>query len=227
MFTSKNSVRLTGMGKILAAGILSLVVASCASKSPELQQTSGFLSDYTLLKPVSSPKGTQIYTYKNPSISRNDYHAVVVKPVRLYQTATEDGVTAQQIETARANIDKGIKEIVSRKIPITSTPAKGVATLDVAITGATVEGKGFSPLNLIPISAALKLASMATDLDSKKPILVVELKFTDSLSGELLRETVTMISGESFRNRANTAKEFEQLAKNWVQQALKYSAAQG
>jgi hypothetical protein len=205
------------------ACVLALSLVSCASNPPPLENTSGFLPNYSVLKPVSSPEGSQIYTYTAPDVERSDYHALIVAPVILYQNAASHGVTNQQIATARANIDSGIKQVASQHIALTQTAGPGVAVLQVAITGATASADGFKPWNVIPISAAIKLATMATDTDSKTPVLVIELKFTDSVTGKLLREDVTVISGETFRNRANTPEEFQQLAQTWVKEALKYA----
>lgn len=207
----------------LALG-LGILISGCATKMDPTTKAPGFLPNYSLLKPIPSPDGTQIYSYKDPKAQISDYHAAIITPVALYQTATESGVTAAQIEQARANIDQGIKQIVSKKLPITTKSAPGVARVNVAITGAVLEGDGFSPLNLVPISAAIKLASMASGLDNKKPVMVVEIKIVDSQSDKLLKETVTTISGEKFRMNSNTVEEFQKLATEWVQQALTYSS---
>jgi len=207
----------------IVAFALILSVVACATNVNPTQKAPGFLPNYSLLKPVPSPEGTQIYTYKAPDAKRSDYHATIIQPVSLYQTAVESGVTAEQIEKARKNIDAGITKIVSKKIAITNKPGAGVARVYTSITGAILEPDSLKPWNIIPISAAIKLASMATDLDNKKPVLVVEIKIVDSRSGKLLREIVTVIHGENFRMSVHTADEFEKLAVQWVDQALKYS----
>ncbi len=206
------------------AGVLALALVGCASSPPPLENTSGFLPDYKALKPVASPEGSQIYTYTAPDVKRSDYQALIVDPVIIYQTATAHGVTQQDIATARANLNSGIKKVAAQHIPLTQQPGPGVARLQVAITGATIDGEGFKPWNVLPISAAVKLATMATDTDSKTPVLIIELKFTDSMSGKLLREDVTVISGESFRMKSHTKQEFEQLVQKWVEQAVQYTA---
>lgn len=207
----------------LAAVILFLNVISCTTNQNPTQKPPGFLPNYSLLKEVPSPEGTKIYTYLAPDAKRNNYHAAIIMPVTLYQSATESGVTAEQIEQARKNIASGVTKIVSKKITITNTSGPGVAKIYVSITGATLEGEGFKPRNLIPISAAIKLASKATDLDNKKPIMVVEIKVLDSQSSALLKEVVSIINGEEFRMSIHTADEFQKLAIEWVNQALKYS----
>ena len=203
-----------------------LALAGCASSTPSpMAKPSGFLPDYSLLKPVANPpENMQIYAYNSPSFNRNAYNAVIVDPVVLYQTANDKGITNAQIETAKTNIQNGIEQIVSQKIATTDTPGPGVARLQVGITGAELEGEGFKIRNLVPISAAITLASAATGLSEKKPVMVVEIKFTDSVSGELLREGLTTISGDGFRSKADTGAEFQQLAQTWVQQVLKYTS---
>jgi hypothetical protein len=202
---------------------MTLVVAACSSTTDQTQRAPAFLPNYSLLKEVPSPDGTKIYTYKNPNVKPGDYSAAIVEPVSLYQTATKDGIADAQIEKARAEIDAGLQQIVSRKLKLTTQPGAGVLRLQVAITGARLESDGFKPWNIIPISAAIKLASMATGLDAKKPVLVVELKFTDSQTGNLLKEVVTTISGDKLSNKNDVTNGFDKLATAWVQDALKYS----
>lgn len=210
------------ISRVVMLGLM-LGVAACSTTQDQTQRAPAFLPNYSLLKPVPSPAGTKIYSYKNPNINRSDYNAAIVEPVSLYQTASNDGVADAQIENARANINAGIKEIISKKLTITNQPGPGVLRLQVAITGARLEGDGFKPWNIIPISAAIKLASMATGQESKKPVLVVELKFVDSQTGNLLKEVVTTISGENLKSQNDVSGAFDKLATEWVQQAMKYS----
>lgn len=213
---------------LCALGIGSTLALAGCSSAPQnpVQKPSGFLPDYSLLKQVpNTPQGMQVYTYSSPDFTPAYYHAVIVNPVTLYQTATENGITDQQIQAAQDQISQGIQQLVSRKAAIVTTPGPGVVSLTVAITGAQIESEGFKPWNVIPISAAIKLASMATNTDSKTPVMVVEIKMVDSQTGKLLRETVSMISGDQFRT-TDTSQEFEALAQSWVQQALKYSSTQ-
>ncbi len=211
---------------LLTLGLVStLVLAGCTASPPTpTTKPSGFLPDYALLKQVTpSPEGTQIYSYTAPNV-KGQYHAVLVAPVVLYQGATANGVTVQDISNAQADLQNGIQQIVSKKMPIVTQPGFGVAQLNVAITGAEVNQEGMQPRNIMPISAAIKLASVATGLNGKIPVMVVELKFTDSVNGRLLREIMTTISGDQFRT-ADTASQFTILAQNWVKQALEYSNA--
>lgn len=212
--------------KLLSLCCLTIALVSCSKSENPMPKSSGFLPHYTLLKQIGSPKGTQLYVYKNPEVKREDYHAVIVQPVILYQTATANGVKKKEIAAAQADLNRDIEGIVSKSIDVTTVPGPGVASLSTAITGATVTEAGFSPMNIIPISAAIKLASMATDLDSKTPVLVIEMKLIDSVTGKSLLESLAVMSGETFRKRINTPQEFEQLAKVWIEKDLQLSLNQ-
>ena len=204
---------------------LALTVTACTSTTTEppqkLQNSSGFLPDYSLLKPIASPKGSQFYAYKNPTLNPRDYHAALVEPVVLLnQTTSQNDVSRDQIETVRLTLNQGIQQIVQKRLSITHQAGPGVIRIQIAITAASVKEEGFKPWNIIPVSALLKLGSMATGNDKKKAMLVVEVKVLDSTTGALLKEVVAHISGDNFRKTDDTGKAFAQLATQWIQKAL-------
>ena len=208
--------------RCLGALTAGLILVSCASTVSPTQKPPGFLADYSILKPVTnSNPDIKIFGYKNPQVSRSDYHAVIVEPVVLYQGATDGGVTNEQIAAAKKAIADDLKQQLSTKIKITNQAGAGVASLNVAITGAIIEGDGFKPRNLMPISAAIKLASKATGLDNKKTVLIIETKVLDSVSNKLLSASYTTISGDEFRLGSSTPAEFLKVAKLWVKEAVK------
>ena len=212
--------------QIIGVLIITIVGGCASSVTPPNNRAPGFLMDYSQLKPLANPtKGQHIYIYTAPDAKRSNYHAVIVDPVLLYQTATESGITEEQIKKAKININEGVNKIVSGILPITTTPGPGVARFQVAITGAMLEGDGFKPRYVIPVSAIIKLTTMAVGLDNKTPVLMVETKTTDSISGKLLRSTVTIIRGEKFRMDVHTPEEFVAAAKIWVDQAITYANA--
>lgn len=201
---------------------LGLALSACTggdSSAPfanPAQKGSGFLPEYNLLKPVHNPPAnTEIYTYKAPNYNSSDYHAVLIAPVGLYQTAEPDktnGVTEADLKAVQNNIQAGITKIVSPKMPVNQKAGPGVVRLQVAITGAMVQPEGLKPWNFLPISAVITVASNISGLEDKTPAIMVELKFTDSQTGKLLRETVTIIRGDSFREKSYTSDAFEQLS---------------
>lgn len=213
--------------KNLLVLMLVFLIAGCASKStkPDLEEeSSGFLVNYDLLQPVEGTSGMQIYAYQNEEIDADDYYAGIVEPVFIYEGATdEDSVNDANIENAKRGINNGLRKAVSEHFELTNKPGPGVFRMQVAITGASLEGEGFKPWNIIPVSAAIRLSTYATGYDKKQPVLMVELKISDSETGEILKEVLTISSGDYFRDTDNTSAAFEALAQEWVKFVVDYS----
>jgi hypothetical protein len=202
-----------------------ITLSNCATQPAPQHKLPGFLPDYSLLKPLeTSDTNVKAYVYHAPNINRNEYKAIIVEPVILYQHAMESGITKEQINAAKLALNNDLKTaLMQKKIKLTTTAGPGVAQLSVAITGVEVDNEGFKPRNLLPISAVIKLSSMAVGLDAKKPVLAIETKVEDSKTLKLLTASVTTISGESFRHQVATPEEFTLIAKEWVKNAVRYA----
>ena len=230
MIHPKNKLQLLGRIRTIAlTTTATLTLAASGGLTPS--QKSGFLtsSEYNRLEPVASPgPGVEIYRYVSPSFVRSDWKGVMIDPVILFQTALKNegqkGLSEETIYKTRMIIDSELKEKAARRFNVVDKAGPGVARLSVAITGAQIEGDGFKPWNVVPVSAVLFAAQKATGLDSKTPSLVVEAKMRDSVSGKILGEGVYVMSGETFRKESSSPEAFQKLAIDWVTTAVRVSA---
>lgn len=215
--------KLTKLVIVVVVGGLFLVSCASLSEKNNVPQ-SGFLSNYSELKPVNTgDSDISAYIYRQPGIKRSNYDKLIVSPVVLYQTASESGVSLAQIESASQVLHSDIESGLANQITITDKPGKRTARISLAITGAVIEKDSFKPRYLIPISAIIQLSSRAAGVDSKQAVLVIETKVTDSLSNQMLGAAVTIISSEKFRLESSTPKEFMHASRKWVAQAVKYA----
>jgi hypothetical protein len=231
-FESKsNGKRL--LTRMTAAVALSVVLVGCASTSKTIDPAfeSGYLGSaaYSRLQPISSPDdGVQIYGYKNPTVNIDKYKAVIIDPVVVYQTATQDaqgkGISEQTIYQVKQAITESLKADVAKHVKVVTKSGADVARVSIAITGAQALGDGFKPTDLIPVRAVLGLASNAAGVNSKNAVLVVEAKVNDSQSGKLLGEALYVVSGETFRLESSSVEAFQKLAEKWVQTAVRVAA---
>lgn len=214
--------------KTLSILSFTLIAASCSSlsssKDVDLTNTSGFLTDYSQLSPVaSSDDNIKTYRYVSPSFKRSDYHAVIINPVSIYQPKTDEQ-GGEILSSVQTSLNSYLSTAIAKQFTITQTPANGVAVVDVAITGAEVNGDGFHVRNLIPVSALIKITTKATGTDSKQAVLLVEAKIRDSVTKQLIGQSVTSISSDEFRDSSKTVAEFENNAQDWVRQAVSNAA---
>ena len=208
-----------------------LALAACGGGGLTPSQKSGFLTstEYNRLTEVDSPApGVQVYRYISPGFNRSDWKGVMIDPVVLFQTALKNegkkGLTEETIYQTRVLIDNELKEKAARRFNVVDKSGPGIARLSVAITGAEIEGDGFKPWNVIPVSAVLFAAQKAAGVDSKTPSLVVEAKMRDSVTGKILGEGVYVMSGETFRMESSSPEAFQKLAINWVTTAVRVAA---
>mgnify|MGYP000069467778 FL=1 len=208
-----------------------LALAACGGGGLSDSQKSGFLTstEYNRLQKIDSPApGVDVYRYISPGFNRSDWKGVMIDPVVLFQTALKNegkkGLTEETIYQTRVLIDNELKSKVASRFNVVDKAGPGIARLSVAITGAEIEGDGFKPWNVIPVSAVLFAAQKAAGVDSKTPSLVVEAKMRDSVTGKILGEGVYVMSGETFRMESSSPEAFQKLAINWVTTAVRVAA---
>lgn len=221
------SARRRGFRPVLLAALTAVVLAGCVSNEVVRAPQSGFLSpvEYGRLKNAGSPApGTTLYRYVSPDFKRSDYKALLIDPVLLHEGALKDegknGLNDDTVRQVRALIDTELKTRAAQRIAVVSQPGAGVAQVTVALTGAQVEGDGFKPRNVVPVSAVLLAAQKATGTDSKTPSMVVEARVRDSVSGKVLSESVYVVQGETFRSQSSAPEAFKKLALDWVTTAV-------
>ena len=217
-------------GAVICASVAALLSA-CAGGGLSDANRSGYLTsaEYNQLQNVGSPApGVNVYRYISPDFKRSDWKGLMIDPVVLYQTALKNegnkGLTDETIYQTRMIIDRELREKVAGRFNVVDKPGASVARLSVAITGAEVEGASLKPRNFVPISAVLFAAQKATGLDSKTPMLVVEAKMRDSVTGKILGEGVYTMAGETFRTESSTPEAFQKLAIDWVTTAVRVAS---
>lgn len=232
MISYQNTISLHARLRTWAtAGTAALALIACGGGGLSDSQKSGFLTstEYNRLQKIESPApGVEVYRYISPNFNRSDWKGVMIDPVVLFQTALKNegkkGLTEETIYQTRVLIDNELKAKVANRFNVVDKAGPGIARLSVAITGAEIEGDGFKPWNVVPISAVLFAAQKATGLDSKTPSLVVEAKMRDSVSGKILGEGVYVMSGETFRMESSSPEAFQKLAISWVTTAVRVAA---
>lgn len=209
--------------KILKLMLLSVVIGGGSNVLAESKLSSkekpesGFLPDYSLLKPVKSPEGTKAYRYEKFDFDPLMYNAVIIDPVIINQYEADEKITSEVVEQTRLALDASIRDRIGQStLKIAHEPGPDVLRVAVAISGAELEKEGFKPRNILPISAAIKAASYVAGKDKKIPVLLVESKITNSQSGDLVRAGIITVSGEAFRDQDKTVEAFQALAQRIV-----------
>ncbi len=182
MFKSKNTSIILGV----AALGLSIIAAGCSSPAPakeslvkkaQSKEQSGFLKDYSKLKPNDKLEGT-VLTYLNEDLSKNlhGYIGIIVDPVQIYIATDADPskISTPNAERTSLYFKTALTAAVQDAFPLAEEPGPLVLRLRAAIvgvdTGGDVAGEDGKP------------GEKAVNISKG----IVELELVDSVSGEVI-----------------------------------------
>jgi hypothetical protein len=217
--------------QLVAISFVGIALFACSNTPKMMTQPmpqSGFLPNYSLLKEVpDTPSGTRVWRYRNEAVNPAIYTAVIIDPIYLNQTPTQN-ITAESLTQAKITLQDSMINTVLEKgnIKIVTKPGPGVARISVGITGAEASANSLQPWNFTPIGLAANAAAFAAGVNAKTPALVVENKITDSQSNQLLGEGLITVEGESFRTASGSVESFIDMAKKVVSASLRLSTQQ-
>ena len=214
----------------VAAACLTTLLAACSTTSKlasEPMPESGFLSNYSVLVPVSTTvPDVRIYRYRKSGVDPAEYTGVILDPIYLNQDVTKT-VTQETIQQTKQALQASMEKAVLSKgtVKIVTEPGRGVARFSVGITGANSSPDSLNPWSFTPIGLAINGAAYIGGVTQKTPTLLVESKIVDSQTNELLGEGLVMVQGESFRTNSGSLDSFIAMAKKAVTVAMETSAA--
>ncbi|MGH8320509.1 MAG: DUF3313 domain-containing protein [Gammaproteobacteria bacterium] len=183
-------------GLIFLVSLLVAVCAGCTSQQvkPSRSETppgySGFLSDYSVLKP--DPSDPDYARYIAPGVQLQQYRKFIVDaPVIIVNT----GDKFQPLDPARLMkitdyYQERLMAALSRHYQVVTTPGPGVARLRVAVVGVVEVKPALKPRDFIPLTALFNLGRMAVDMDPYVLRVSIESEAVDAQTGRVLGETV-------------------------------------
>jgi hypothetical protein len=158
--------------------------AASPSSANGTPPTSGFLGDYSQLKPGNAGQAQLVYI--NPDAKWSDYSKVILEPVELWGDAKSKPSEKARGEI-RAFVFNTFKEELAKKFELTEQPGPGVMKITVAITSV----KPAEPMIASYDQHLTKPAEPGATLKYLGPGIAVwvgsasgEAQVTDSVSGQ-------------------------------------------
>jgi hypothetical protein len=195
----------TLVAAVLASPVAAASDAPAAADPPAAAAVdppdSGFLPDYSLLKPVKDPSGNRTERWVSPKLSRDNYHAIIVDAVVFHPRPQPSSQVSQEtLDKISAYLTTTLSNVVLAAVPHATEPGPGVLQVRAAITAVSTGDTSLKACELVPaafvFSGAMRLAGKRTqDLTLSMEGLVV-----DSVSGEPLLMVVRQGKGEQIKN---------------------------
>lgn len=153
----------------IAALLLALFAAGCAGQSPvgdstiriDDVQPSGFLADYSILRPGRD--GEAALVYRNPDADFSRYNAVFIEPVTLWLGANSslNDVDADERQKLADEFYAEIVKALEGDFEITAQPGPGTMHIRVALTDARASSPALDTLSTYVPQARLLQSAVA------------------------------------------------------------------
>jgi len=167
-------VGLNPMKSRLMQIVLCGVVFTCVGCASEQRRFTGFLSDYSILKPHPTIQGALVYW--NPGIDPKQYKAVIVEPVEvdLMNRGEENAARPKDVAAFRRFVTDELTQAISRHAAIATEPGPHVLRCRLQVANLQLTQSTNEPLHSWPRREyVLGTANIETDA-------------RDSISGDLV-----------------------------------------
>src|SRR5215472_12760332 len=169
---------------VLIAGI-SLVPSAGAQTSgasdSSVPNASGFLQDYTRLKPVPQKEGR--YAWAAADAELRQYTKFMLPPMEIWidRDAPYRGLSADVVQRIASIYQTSFARVLAPEFPVVDQPGPGVASCRFAITGVTPVRPALRPIDIVPIRAAFNFVRAATGTSAQVARVSAEIECVDSV----------------------------------------------
>jgi hypothetical protein len=206
----------------LAAGLL---LAGCASQTTQPSQYSGFLADYSQLKPATSASGVPVLRWVSPDYKAANYSSVYVeKPVFYPAPKPSEQVSQATLDQITGYLQQAIQRELSQRMKVVDTPTSDSLVLRSAITGVSTSAEGLKFYEVIPIALVAAAASTAAGTRDRNTDIYVELEAVDASNSQPLVRVVRKGHGLQLENDSTqlTLDDLKPVLNTWAQDARSF-----
>jgi hypothetical protein len=137
---------------------------------------SGFLQDYTRLKPVPDKEGR--YAWSAPDATLRTYTRFMLPPMEIWidREAQYRGLAADVVQRLANIYQTAFTQTLAPEFPVVDKPGPGVAMCRFAITGVSPQAPRFTPLDVLPVMATFHLIRAATGTSARVARISAEIE---------------------------------------------------
>ena len=203
----------------------SLVLAGCSSSTTQPDQYSGFLPDYSILKPATSASGAPVMRWVKPGLDLNQYSSVLVEKPQFYpKPQPSDQVSQKTLNDISTYLQQAMQRELAGRLRIVSQPDADTLVIRSAITAVDVSAEGLKVYEVIPIALAVAAASTAAGTRDEDTSIYVELQALDGGTSKPVAEVVRKGTGLQLENNSTqlTVKDLAPVLDVWAKDARNF-----
>ncbi|MCF7536021.1 DUF3313 domain-containing protein [Pseudomonas petrae] len=178
-----------------------LGVGGCASSQVDPSQYSGFLKDYSRLKPAESATGAPVMRWIDPDVKLSTYSQVYIEPSQFFPRPQPTAViSAQTLQSITRYFDTALQRELGKTLRLASGPGPDTLVLRPAITAVSTRTEGLKPYELIPIALMAAAVNTAAGGRDQNVEIATEAAFLDADTNKVLAQVVRKGSGTPLEN---------------------------
>lgn len=177
------------------------LLAGCTAITPVEKQYSGYLGDYSQLKPVKTADGSEARRWINPELKKDVYKKVIVPSVVFFPAPRPSAqVRLENLNKVGQYLTEKLRQELGKSFEVTDVAGPDTLNLQIAITGVATPLEGLKAYETIPIAMAFAGASTVMGYRDKVIVVYVEGLVTDSVTGQELGKSVRQGVGENLQD---------------------------
>lgn len=178
-----------------------LGVGGCASSQVDPSQYSGFLKDYSRLKPAESATGAPVMRWIDPDVKLSTYSQVYIEPSQFFPKPQPTAViSGQTLQSITRYFDTALQRELGKTLRLASGPGPDTLVLRPAITAVSSRTEGLKPYEVIPIALVAAAVNTAAGGRDQNVEIATEAAFLDADTNKVLAQVVRKGSGTPLEN---------------------------
>lgn len=176
----------------------SLSLSACSSQKVE---HTGFLHDYSVLKPHTSPSGQDVLGWVSPALARGRYTQAYLAPSQFYPSVEPtDRIPLSTLSGVTDYYDAALRHELGKVLQLVSTPGPNTLVVRPAITRVSASTQGLRFYEWLPVTLVAAGVSTAIGIRDQNSEIATELSFEDGSTGEVVAEVVRKGTGVPLEN---------------------------
>lgn len=202
---------------------LGLLIGGCTSNKNLTSQRSGFLADYSSLKP--SPYQPSALLYVTSDINTSYYENVIVEPVKIIANNEQIKANAGLLKEMSEYLTQKVRNALNKNpnFKLVTKPREKTFRLEFALTSVTVSYEDRRFYQYIPVALVITEAARASGASQKDARVLMELRITDANTGKVLARVVDSQAGKriTLKEEDLTLKHLKPALDNWAKNISK------
>lgn len=178
-----------------------LLLTACSSTTTQPSQYSGFLSDYSQLRPAQSASGAPVMRWVSPDFKKQNYRSVLVELPVFYPLAKPTSQISQETLDEIANaLQQAIQLELAGQYQIVDQADQDTLVLRTAISAVNLSPEGLKVYEVIPVALVVAAASTAAGTRDLNSEIYVEAEAIDGRTSQPMARIVRKGHGLALEN---------------------------